>query len=86
MTQYWFKPKRYGYGATPTTWQGWAVILATVIAMVAVTLFLRLESRSHWALAGQIAFDVIALTSLFIISRRKTEGEWRWRWGAENKS
>jgi hypothetical protein len=25
MAEYWFKPKRYGYGATPVTWQGWAV-------------------------------------------------------------
>ena len=24
MTRYWFKPKRYGYGATPVTWEGWA--------------------------------------------------------------
>jgi Fe-S cluster assembly ATP-binding protein len=25
MTGYWFKPKRYGNGATPVTWQGWAL-------------------------------------------------------------
>ena len=23
MTEYWFRPKRDGYGATPVTWQGW---------------------------------------------------------------
>jgi len=33
MAEYWFKPKRYGYGATPATWQGWAVTLGTVLAM-----------------------------------------------------
>ncbi len=81
MTQYWFKPKRYGYGAMPTTWQGWAVTIATVVAMVAVSLFLRLEFRGYWALAGMLTFDAIALTALFIVSRRKTAGEWRWRWG-----
>ena len=26
---YWFRPKRYGYGATPITWQGW---LLTVLS------------------------------------------------------
>jgi hypothetical protein len=83
MTRYWFRPKRYGYGATPITWEGWAVTLATVLAMVAVSLALRFETRSAWALAVLIAFDVAALAALFIVSRRKTEGEWRWRWGTD---
>ena len=81
MTQYWFRPKRYGYGATPTTWQGWAVTLGTVAAMVAVSLYLRLTEPHYWALAVLIAFDVLALAFLLIISRRKTEGGLRWRWG-----
>ena len=83
MTRYWFRPKRYGYGATPVTWEGWLLTLATALAMVAVSLGLRLETRSIWALAALIAFDVAALVLLFIVSRRKTEGEWRWRWGAD---
>ena len=43
MTEYWFRPKRYGYGATPVTWQGWALtfaapglIVAAVAAMAAL--------------------------------------------------
>jgi 4-hydroxybenzoate polyprenyltransferase len=83
MSEYWFKPKRYGYGATPTTWQGWAVTLGTVAVMVAVSLCLRLAVRNGWALAALIAFDVAALAVLFIVSRRKTEGGFRWRWGNE---
>jgi hypothetical protein len=82
MTRYWFRPKRYGYGATPVTWEGWVVTFATVLAMIAVSLTLRLETRSALALAALIAFDVAALVVLFFVSRRKTEGEWRWRWGA----
>ncbi len=81
MTTYWFKPKRYGYGATPTTWQGWAVTLGTVAAMVAVSLYLRLSERHNWALAVMFGFDALAIAFLFIVSRRKTDGEWRWRWG-----
>ena len=86
MTRYWFRPKRYGYGATPTTWQGWAVIVAMVLAMVAGSLFLRLTDKSPWGLAALMTFDVVALGALAIISYRKTDGEWRWRWGAGNKS
>jgi hypothetical protein len=81
MTEYWFKPKRYGYGATPTTWQGWAVTLGTVLVMVAVSLTLRLRETHYWALAVMIAFDAAALFTLFVVTRRKTDGEWRWRWG-----
>jgi hypothetical protein len=81
MTMYWFKPKRYGYGAVPVTWQGWTFTLGTVAAMVAVSFYLRLAERHYWALAVLIAFDVLALVALFVVSRRKTEGGLRWRWG-----
>jgi hypothetical protein len=81
MTTYWFRPKRYGWGATPVTWQGWALITATVAAMVVVSIFLRLTERHYWALALLLAFDALALSTLALISRYKTDGEWRWRWG-----
>jgi hypothetical protein len=81
MTQYWFRPKRYGYGATPVTWQGWAVTLGTPLAMIAVSLTLGLRERNDWALAALVAFDALAFGALFAIACRKTDGEWRWRWG-----
>jgi len=81
MAEYWFKPKRYGYGATPVTWQGWAVTVGTVLAMVAVSLCLRLTVKSLWALVALLIFDAAAISALVIISYRKTDGGWRWRWG-----
>jgi hypothetical protein len=81
MTTYWFRPKRYGYGATPTTWQGWCVVFGTVLVMVAVSVFLRLTEPHNWALAALLAFDAAALAVLFVVCRRKTDGAWRWRWG-----
>ena len=81
MTEYWFKPKRYGYGATPVTWQGWAVTLGAAAVLVAATLYLRLTQRHDWALAAMFGFDALVLIVLFAVCRRKTEGDWRWRWG-----
>jgi hypothetical protein len=81
MTEYWFKPKRYGYGATPVTWQSWAVTIGTVLAVVAVSLGLRLTAKSLWALAALVLFDAVAVMALVIVSYRKTDGGWRWRWG-----
>jgi hypothetical protein len=81
MTEYWFRPKRYGYGATPVTWQGWAFTVGTVLAMVAASLYLRLTAKSFGALVAILVFDAMAIAILVIVSYRKTEGEWRWRWG-----
>jgi hypothetical protein len=82
MTKYWFRPKRYGFGATAITWQGWAVTIATVIAIVGVNLGLRLTEQHYWSPAMIFGFDALALAFLFVVCRRKTEGEWRWRWGS----
>jgi len=81
MTTYWFRPKRHGYGATPVTWQGWAVTLTAVAAIVTMSLFLRLTERYDWALVVMLGFDAVVVIALVIVSRRKTDGEWRWRWG-----
>ncbi len=83
MTQYWFKPKNYGYGATPVTWQGWAVTLAAVLVVAGSIVAMNvLVDRSN--LAAWLAWAVlISLATLWFVqfSRRRTDGEWRWRWG-----
>jgi len=86
MTAYWFKPKRYGYGATPVTWEGWAATVAAILivagSVVAMNLLIERENAFAW---GAWAMAVAAVTFWFVqFSRRRTDGEWRWRWGAEN--
>ena len=84
MTTYWFKPKRYGYGATPVTWQGWAITLAFAAVVITATIAARtLGAGEPWAAVALLAIDIVAIGTLWIVSRRKTEGEWRWRWGGE---
>jgi hypothetical protein len=85
MTRYWFKPKRYGYGATPVTWEGWAVTIAVaatvIVSLVAMQLLADRTNALAWlawaALVAGITFGFVRLT------RRKTEGEWRWHWGED---
>jgi uncharacterized membrane protein HdeD (DUF308 family) len=82
MNAYWFRPKTYGYGATPNTWQGWAVIAAAVIVMVvAALLILPHRAQSPAALVVFLGVEAVVLAVLWVICRRKTDGEWRWRWG-----
>jgi uncharacterized membrane protein HdeD (DUF308 family) len=78
MTTYWFKPKRYGYGVTPATWQGWALTLGTVAVIVAVSLYLRPTERHYWALAVLLGFDAVVVTIFVLICRRRNDGDWRW--------
>ena len=81
MNEYWFRPKTYGYGATPVTWEGWAVIVAAVIVMAgAAVLILNNGAHSPSALIAFFAVQAVVLAALWIVCRRKTEGEWRWRW------
>ena len=81
MTRYWFKPRDYGYGATPVVWQGWAITIAGMVIVVATSfLWPVLADGSRWGLAA-LVIDAGVIVALWIVSRRKTDGEWRWRWG-----
>jgi hypothetical protein len=85
MNKYWFAPKRYGYGATPVTWEGWAVTGAG-IAVILLAVLLPVSERANLAAwIGFMAVVGVTVAILWIISRRKTDGEWRWRWGKEHE-
>jgi hypothetical protein len=87
MTQYWFKPKTHGYGATPSSWQGW-VATALFVALIVAASLLLLPSQPNWA-SGPAAWQILswvlgvaALTMGFVcLARAKTDGQWGWRWG-----
>ena len=87
MTDYWFKPKSYGYGATPVTWQGWAVTSAAVAVLVALAfVFIAWPAQNHTGpeLTGVLVWAALEVTVIAILiwfCRSKTEGEWKWRWG-----
>jgi cytochrome c biogenesis protein CcdA len=80
-TTFWFRPKRYGYGATPVTWQGWALTFGSVAVIVAATLMVARHSALDVVFWLGVAIVFAAIFALVEISRRKTDGEWRWRWG-----
>jgi hypothetical protein len=87
MTQYWFKPKAHGYGATPANWKGWAATLAFLSVMVAFTYVLVASQQNagspprDWVIAVW-ALGIALLTGGFVcLARAKTDGQWMWRWG-----
>jgi hypothetical protein len=85
IMSYWFRPKRYGYGATPSAWQGWLLTIAFVAVLIGI--MKMLEAGFGGGQARLIALTATAAaTVLFIwISWKKTDGAWRWRWGADEE-
>jgi hypothetical protein len=74
----WFAPKRYGYGATPDTWQGWLLTLGFVA--IAILLSVKLAHRPIVLIA--VLAPVVVL--FMVICARTTRGGWRWRWGDDD--
>lgn len=75
----WFAAKKFGYGAgLPIAWQGWALILAFLGALIGLALLLMPGRPTPF-----VAIVVILSVLQLILVARKTRGGWRWRWGRD---
>ena len=75
-TRYWFPAKKYGWGwGPPTAWQGWVVLLASVLVMIRAAA--RLLPNHP---AGFVMTTLATVVVLVIICYVKGEPP-RWRWG-----
>jgi hypothetical protein len=84
MSRYWFRPKLYGIGATPTTWQGWALVGLYLCAIVTLALVMRVNMMAGAEKPLSFIAIVVVLTAALVwISWKKTDGVWRWRWGQD---
>ena len=87
MSDFWFRPKTYGYGATPANWKGWVAVLLTVAVTAVATVVLIVSPQISGAppapaqVAEWAAIVAVTVAGLVVLSRAKTEGEWKWRWG-----
>ncbi len=83
MTNLWFKRKRYGYGWTPATKEGWwVVVLYTLVVMLAAFTFLRAtpSPRDVALFVGVMGF---ASAALIYVCFRTGETP-RWQWGEDD--
>jgi len=72
---YWFAPKLFGFGATPVTWQGWALTLGFCAALL-------LDVRFLPGNVPKIIVGLALVAAYVTVASRKTDGGWRWRWGS----
>jgi hypothetical protein len=84
--EFWFKPKTYGYGATPVTWEGWALVATYVLVISAAMVVLSLHQRAFSAWLLSMAVIAASTAAMVIASVKKTDGAMRWNWGATKTS
>jgi hypothetical protein len=83
---YWFKPKRYGYGAAPANWRGWLATVGFIViayAFLAGIVAYRSELTVETVIVWAVAFVALELAFIWI-AWKKTDGVWRWRWGSKD--
>ncbi|WP_130620078.1 hypothetical protein [Dyella amyloliquefaciens] len=57
---YWFAPKRFGFGYSPSSWQGWALVAAYGVLMIAMPRFLHDDANVR-------AGTMVVLTIVFLV-------------------
>ena len=75
----WFKRKKYGYGWTPSTWEGWAVIVFYMVLGIAPLLFFSFVVIERY-LIFYIIYNLIEGAGLFYVCKKFGETP-KWQWG-----
>ncbi len=76
--KYWFKRRRYGWGWTPVTWQGW-IAVAVPLAFVLIAARLLPDDPTpgeRFGYFGVIAFSLGAM--IFFSYKYGPSPKWRW--------
>ena len=75
--RYWFPAKTYGWGwGMPATWEGWAVMVVFMAAMLAGGMYLL----TRYGQGVFLAFALVCCMALLAICWAKGEPP-AWRWG-----
>ena len=81
MSKLWFKRKRYGWGWTPSSWEGWLTI--AIFLVLTILNFRRIDAVQHSGSDTLINFvpqTCILVLVLLLICWQKGEKP-RWQWG-----
>lgn len=80
----WFKAKRYGWGWTPVTWQGWVVTLMFILVVIATHYLYSMLPLSEGEF-NAVFLSTIAGHTFVLIGICAYKGEPpRWRWGSKD--
>lgn len=85
--KYWFRPKNYGYGFYPISWEGW-ISVVVFIGLLSISThingFFTAEVGTKSGL--RFLFDTAVISGLFtVLFKDKVVGGLQWRWGEKNE-
>ncbi len=86
MSRFWFRPKAYGYGATPITWEGWAIVVVYIAVVLAAVVRLSHHNNTLSTWLSAAAVIAVATGVMGFVGQQKTDGTWSWRWGSPKNS
>lgn len=75
MKKLWFKRKLYGWGWTPVTWQGWAVLVLYILFLT--------RAFGEGETFSSFSPGLVVVTVFLILICYATGEEPRWQWGAK---
>lgn len=82
-TNLWFKKKRWGWGWTPVTWQGW---LTVVLHTGAILFYPMLARMGFVEPSTPITLFLVAIFSVILVGVCYQKGEKpSWSWGQRSK-
>lgn len=83
MKKYWFKPKKYGYGFFPISWEGYLSIFVFILFLF-ISAYVNNIFGTEAGLKEGLGFilDVFIIASIFtVLFKHRVEGGLRWQWG-----
>jgi hypothetical protein len=84
MKKLWFKRRRFGYGWTPVTWQGWLTIAVFLLVVFAGLLLIPANSKTPVIdMFIYLAFVALAILGLVYVATKKGPSP-KWRWGKKH--
>jgi hypothetical protein len=76
VNEFWFTPKLKGYGATPSTWEGYTLVAVFAsVVLVCVLVMIRREKTLSIFPLPMIVVAVSTIIFLFVCAW-KTDGAW----------
>ena len=76
----WFKRKKFGYGWTPSTWEGWLVTIAFILLLLGLAVNLG-DTPSNKKLIFEYFIPFIVLIAILLKVTREHGEKPRWQWG-----
>jgi hypothetical protein len=77
MNEFWFRPKLGGYGAVPSTWEGYTLVVV-FLSVVLVCAFVMIRREKTYSSVFPPPMKVIAISTIIflIVCAWKTDGTW----------